>query len=516
MNTNSRITNSVKNISFGVLTQVVQMILGFVSRTIFIHYLAIEYLGVNGLFTSILTLLSLAELGITSAILYALYKPLAEKNQAQIAALIRFFKKIYLLIAAVVAGLGLLVLPFLRQIVDNPPQQLSDDLHIIYLLFLFNTVASYFFYYKISLFHADQKSYVIAKRNIVVFIIQNSLQILSLILFQNFLLYLSIQLVCQLGGNLYLSQLVKKHYPFLTQYKNEEVEAAVKEKIFSNLKSTAIVKVGGLLVNNTSNIVLNYFSGLRAVGLLSNYSLLIGLASGLIMQVFAGLTGSIANVNVKETLAKKREVFFIVNFANFWIFGMATTLIILLINDFITVWIGDKFTLSRPVVCVLALNFYMVGMQNAVWTFKSTFGLFKEGRWFILGTAIINVILSFILGSYYGLFGILISMAIARAVTNAWYDPFVVFSKALELDPKHYFQKYLSYLALLVLVLSILFGLFYIIPVSGWLGLLFKLFLSLFVFNGVLFVFYRKSVEFKYIQKVVINMMLTLKAKISK
>ncbi|HRE77339.1 MAG TPA: hypothetical protein PLL09_05885 [Flavobacterium sp.] len=516
MNNNSRISNSVKNISFGLLTQVVQMILGFVSRTIFIQYLAIEYLGVNGLFSSILTLLSLAELGITSAILYALFKPLADKNEAQIAALIRFFKKIYLIIAGVVAGLGLLVLPFLSQIVDNPPQQLAADLHLIYLLFLFNTVASYFFYYKISLFHADQKSYVIAKRNIVVFIIQNSLQILSLVVFQNFLLYLSIQLICQLGGNLYLSQLVKKYYPFLALYKNEEVETTVKAKIFSNLKSTAIVKVGGLLVNNTSNIVLNYFSGLKAVGLLSNYTLLIGLASGLIMQVFSGLTGSIANVNVKETIEKKREVFFIVNFANFWIFGMATTLIILLVNDFITVWIGNEYTLSLPVVGVLALNFYMVGMQNAVWTFKSTFGLFKEGRWFILGTAIINVILSFILGNYYGLFGILISMAIARAVTNAWYDPYVVFSKALELNPKLYFTKYISYIAVLLLVLVLLFGLFYLIPLSGWLGLVIKLFLSLLIFNGVLYVFYRKSIELHYILNVVTGMIVNLKAKIKK
>lgn len=516
MNNNSRISNSVKNISFGLLTQVVQMVLGFVSRTIFIQYLAIEYLGVNGLFTSILTLLSLAELGITSAILYALYKPLADKNEAQIAALIRFFKKIYLIIAAVVAGLGLLVLPFLTQIVNNPPQQLANDLQLIYLLFLFNTVASYFFYYKISLFHADQKSYVIAKRNIVVFVIQNSLQILSLVLFQNFLLYLSIQLVCQLGGNLYLSQLVKKHYPFLERYKKEEVEATVKAKIFSNLKSTAIVKVGGLVVNNTSNIVLNYFSGLKAVGLLSNYTLLIGLASGLILQIFSGLTGSIANVNVKESIEKKREVFFIVNFANFWIFGMAATVIILLINDFISVWIGNEFTLSVPVVCVLALNFYMVGMQNAVWTFKSTFGLFKEGRWFILGTAIINVILSFVLGSHFGLVGILIAMAIARALTNAWYDPFIVFSKALELKPKIYFIKYFAYLAVMLFVLALLFSFFHFISLTGWFGLVIKLFLSLFVFNGILFVFYRKSVEFQYIQKVVINMVLTLKAKFIK
>lgn len=499
MNNNSRIHNSVKNISFGLLTQVIQMVLGFVSRTIFIQYLAIEYLGVNGLFTSILTMLSLAELGISSAILYALYKPLAEKSEEKIAALVRFFKKVYLAIAGIVAFLGLCILPFLTQIVDHPPQQLADDLHIIYLLFLFNTVASYFFYYKISLFQADQKSYVISKRNIVIFITQNSLQILSLVLFQNFLLYLSIQLVCQLGGNLYLSQLVKKHYPFLSQYKNALVEQAVKDQIWTNLKSTALVKIGGLLVNNTSNIVLNYFSGLKSVGLLSNYTLLIGLASGLIMQVFANLTGSIAHVNVKETLEKKREIFTIVNFANFWVYGLASVCIILLVNDFITVWIGSAFTLSFPVVCVLALNFYMVGMQNAVWTFKGTFGLFKQGRWLVIGTALLNVVLSFLLGSYFGLFGILLSIAIARAVTNAWYDPYVVFRLALMQDAGEYFRKYLGYVLILGIILLVLSGIFYLLPLTGLVGLVFKLFLCLIVTNGVIYFIFRQSVEMKYL-----------------
>lgn len=516
MNNNSRISNSVKNISFGLLTQGIQMVLGFVSRTIFIQYLAIEYLGVNGLFTSILTMLSLAELGISSAILYALYKPLAEKSEEKIAALVRYFKKVYLVIAGIVAFLGICVLPFLNQIVDNPPKQLANDLHIIYLLFLFNTVASYFFYYKISLFQADQKSYVISKRNIVIFITQNSLQILSLVLFQNFLLYLSIQLVCQLGGNLYLSQLVKKHYPFLSQYKNAVVEKEVKDQIWVNLKSTALVKVGGLLVNNTSNIVLNYFSGLKSVGLLSNYTLLIGLASGLIMQVFANLTGSIANVNVKETLEKKREVFHIVNFANFWVYGLASIGFIVLVNDFITVWIGNQYTLSFDVVLILALNFYMVGMQNAVWTFKGTFGLFKQGRWLVIGTAIINLVLSFLLGSYFGLLGILLSIAIARAITNSWYDPYVVFTIALELNASDYFIKYLKYLLVLLLILAVLFGIFYLFPLNGLLGLLFKLFLCFVIPNVLIYLIFRKTNEMKYLVAVAKGMLLTIKQKIKR
>jgi O-antigen/teichoic acid export membrane protein len=234
------------------------------------------------------------------------------------------------------------------------------------------------------------------------------------------------------------------------------------------------------------------------------------------MQVFANLTGSIANVNVKETLEKKREVFHIVNFANFWVYGLASIGFIVLVNDFITVWIGNQYTLSFDVVLILALNFYMVGMQNAVWTFKGTFGLFKQGRWLVIGTAIINLVLSFLLGSYFGLFGILLSIAIARAITNSWYDPYVVFTIALELNASDYFIKYLKYLLVLLLILAVLFGIFYLFPLNGLLGLLFKLFLCFVIPNVLIYLIFRKTNEMKYLVAVAKGMLLTIKQKIKR
>jgi len=172
--------------------------------------------------------------------------------------------------------------------------------------------------------------------------------------------------------------LINKHYPFLKKYKHEKVDETIKKSIYSNVKSTALVKVGGLLVNSTDNLILNYFSGLAMVGLLSNYNLLIGLASGLIVQVFAGLTGSIANVNVTEDIEKRTSVFNAINFANFWVYGFFSVGIMVLMNDFITIWIGTKFILSFPIVLALTFNFYMYGMQSAVWTYKSTFGFLNR------------------------------------------------------------------------------------------------------------------------------------------
>ena len=505
MSTNSRISNSIKNISFGLLSQVIQMVLGFVTRTVFIKYLSVEYLGVNGLFTNILTLLSLTELGITSAVLYALYKPLADKDERKIAGLLNFFSKIYHTIAAIVAGIGLLLLFFLHDIVQNPSVAIARDLNIIYLLFLFNTVSSYFFYYKLSLFQADQKSYIVSKYNTLVFIIQNIVQIILLVVFKNFILYLIVQSFFQLSGNFVISLLINKHYPFLKHYKNEKVDETIKKSIYSNVKSTALVKVGGLMVNSTDNLILNYFSGLAMVGLLSNYNLLIGLASGLIVQVFAGLTGSIANVNITEDIEKRNSIFNAINFANFWVYGFFSVGILVLMNDFITIWIGTKFIMSFPIVLALTFNFYMYGMQSAVWTYKTTFGFFKQGQYLIILTAIINLVFSFILGRELGLLGILIATAVARLVTNAWYDPYVVFKLGLKKNPIEYLKKYLLYILVLTIAYFIISFPTRYLSFDVYVNFGIKIMLCLIVPNLCVFLFFKSSEEFRYLQTVIFS-----------
>ncbi len=509
MNNDSRLSNSIKNISFGLLAQVSQMILGFISRTIFIRYLAVEYLGVNGLFTNILSLLSLAELGIATAISFSIYKPLAEKDEKKLAGLIHFFSKIYTRIALIIAVLGLILVPFLDNIVDHSPKDIADNLTLIYLLFLFNTVSSYFMQYKLILFQADQKNYIISKNNIYVFLFQNIAQIIVLVLFRNFILYLIVQSVFQLLGNFIISSKVGKHYPFLKKYKEEKVDENTKKEIYNNVKSTSLVKVGGLLVNSTDNLILNYFSGLVMVGLLSNYNLLIGLASGLIMQVFSSITGSIANINAIESQEKKIETFHIINFANFWIYGLTSIAVIFLINDFIALWIGTKFMLPFSVVILLVVNFYMYGMQNAVWLFKVTFGIFKQGQYLVLLTALINLVLSFAFGFYYGLLGILIATAIARLVTNTWYDPYIVFTLGLKQNPVNYLKKYIKYLIVIAISLVVLFSINYYFPISGTVGLLWKMLLCITIPNVIIYFAYKNTAEFK-------NVLLLIKAVVAK
>ena len=290
----------------------------------------------------------------------------------------------------------------------------------------------------------------------------------------------------------------------MKKYKNEKIDGNSKKNIFSKVKSTALVKIGGLLVNSTDNLILNYFSGLVMVGLLSNYNLLIGLASGIIVQVFSSLTGSIANVNLTEDINKRTSIFYSINFANFWLYGFFSICILVLLNDFITIWIGTQFILSFPIVIALTINFYMYGMQNAVWTYKSTFGFFKQGQYLVILTAIFNLILSFVLGKELGLLGILIATALARLITNAWYDPYIVLKLGLMQSPITYLKKYIIYLLILSSVFLVIIFITKFLPFKFKLNFGIKIILCLFIPNILIFLFFKSSQEFRYFKSVLL------------
>jgi len=497
INTDSRTNNSLKNISSGLVSQIIYTILGFVSRTIFINYLAIEYLGINGLFSSILSVLSFAELGIGSAFVYSLYKPLAEKDEAGVASVLNLYRKAYTLIGVSVLVLGLGVLPFLDQIIPEKPTVITESIYLIYSIFLFNAASSYFFSYKVSLLNADQRNYITTLNYLAFYVLQNIIQIAVLILFKNFLYYLLVQLVCQFLSNVSISILVNKKYPFLAKYDKNTINQEVKKEVFSNAKATFVIKIGGILVNSTDNLIINYFSGLASIGLLSNYYMLMGIPASLISQIFSNVSASIANINALESKEKQYETFNLLNLANFWIYGVSAISFVILSNDFIILWIGNGYTLPLSVAIMIAINFFMVGLQSTIWTFKSTYGFFHQGKYFVIGTAILNLAFSFLLGHYWGLFGILLATALARLLTNFWYDPYIVFKLGLKINPLVYLKKLVNY----VLVISFAGLLTYYVAsfcnVNPLINLLIKLGLCLIIPNAIIFLLYKNTKSFK-------------------
>lgn len=502
----SRTANSIRNIMTGFMGQGIQLILGFVNRLVFIRCLNAEYLGVNGLFTNILSMLSLAELGIGTAIVYELYRPLAKKDEDKIASLVKFYKKAYCGIGFFIAIIGLCLIPFLNILIAEPPK-INENLVLIYCIFLFNTASSYFFSYKSSVLTADQKNYLVVGINYIVVFIQSILQIVILLATKNFILYL----ICQSGGtliyNIIISRVADIRYPSIRKKNIKPLEEKDRKDLFKNIKALVIIKIGGVLVNSTDNIIISSIKGLAATGLNSNYTLLTNTLNSILQQLFNGMTASVGNLNAIEKKEKKKSMFKVINFLNFWLFAWATIAFIILANDIVTICFGTRYLLNQNIVTISAINFYVVGMQNAVWTYKTTMGLFDYGKYLVAGTGIINIILSIVLGKQWGLFGILLATLISRMITNVWYDPYAVFKYGFKEKTVEYFGIYVKYVVVGIVTFFITKIISESLSRTLFITFIWKLMCCIVIPNTLFIIIFFKKEEMKYLKVKIKNIL---------
>lgn len=304
----SRTEHSIRNTTVALVTQIVSVVLSFVTRTIFIKKLNVDYLGINGLFSNILTMLSLAEMGVGTAIIYAMYKPLAEKNEKKISALMNLYERLYRIIGLVVAGIGLALVPFLNVFIRQRPA--IPYLEGVYLLYLSNTVLSYFFTFKRSIVIADQQGYLSNLNTTNFLILQNIAQIILLLVTGNYYLFLITQIVCTVMSNVVISRKVDRMYPYLKKYKNETLTKSDKQSIWKSVAGMMSSKLGAAVVNGTDNLLISAFVGVYSVGLYSNYKLIVNTVKTLFVQCVSSVTASVGNLNATESRQKSSEIFF--------------------------------------------------------------------------------------------------------------------------------------------------------------------------------------------------------------
>lgn len=497
MTKRTRTEYSILNIVTGLGGYAINTLLGLICRMVFTRTLSAEYLGINGLFTNILTMLSLAELGIGSAIVYALYKPLAENDTDKIAALVQFYGKCYKTIGAVVATIGIILMPFLNIIIIEQPA-IKENLYLIYAVYLFNTASTYLFSYKSSLISAAQQNYIVIGVNYLITIAQSFIQIIWLLSTHEYLGYLIIQSIGTLIYNVTISYIAKRKFPYIAKKNIKPLEKEERNGLIRNVRALIVWKISGLLVNSTDNIIITFFQGLNTVGLSSNYTLLSGTLNSLLNQVFNGITASVGNLNAIESNEKKLSIFHVLNLMNFWMFGWASIGIFVMSTDIVRLMFGENYVLPLNIPFVIALNFYMVGMQSAVWTFKNTMGLFRPGRYLLILTAAINLFFSICLGKIWGLFGILFATAISRACTNTWYDPYAVFKYGFKAKASLYFKKYVSYALILFITGAICYGICSFFTFSILLNVVLKFSTCCIIPNLFFLLCFHKSEEFQY------------------
>jgi len=472
---------------------------------IFVRYLPVEYLGLNGLFANIIAMLSLTELGIGSAITYSLYKPLADKDEEKIATLMGIYKKTYNIIGLVVATLGLLILPALTTIINNTPD-ISTNIYIIYLLFLLNAVMSYLVIYKQSLLSADQQEYVITIYRSVITILVNFIQIIFLIHTGRYLIFLILQILATILLNITLANIVDKKYPYLkTKAKKNQLNKEEIAKLARNVRAMIAHKIGGFIVNGTDNILLTSFASLAIVGLYSNYLLIINGLWIIYNIIFRSFSASVGNLGATAEKERLRSNFNTINLLGFWLFGFSAICLSILLPPFITIWLSEDFLLDSQVVYVIILNFYLRGMRLSVMTFRDTLGLFWYDRHKPILESIINLLFSIILGIHFGAVGVLLGTTISTLLTCFWIEPYVLYKYGFHSSVGSYFKKYLSYSLLCLMNLAIVRSIASLISLNGVIGFIILAVVTVCLTNAIFIVLFYRTQEFRYLFKNIIS-----------
>lgn len=501
----SRTSNSLRNIAYGFLTQFLTFILSFILRTVFIDYLGSDLLGVNGLYSNILTILSLAELGFATVMIYSLYKPLAENNYEKIAALVSYFRSVYNKVAIVILVLGLLVVPFLGFFIRSTLP--LSSLRIYYVLFLLNTVFSYVCIYKTTLINADQKQYLIKNWTLLFSIIKTVCQIAIIYFTGNYYIYLITEVIITLSTNLFLGRICDKYYPYINQHRSQ-LDKEERVVIMNNVKSMALYKFGVVAMNNTDNLLISKIVGTIWVGFYSNYTLFISAINTLINTFITAMFASLGNLNATADKQRQYEIFNLLLLICHWISAFFSIMFIVLLNDVITVWRGTEFLFDIKTVIVIVLNFYLSNIINPVWMYRETSGLFHKIKYVMLVSSIINIILSIILGLRYGIFGILLSTAISRLLTTVWYEPLVLYKSRFNRSPMEYYLKQVKFICITLLAfLACSFSICWIKDIS-LVNIIIKCFICGIVSNLIFFIMVYKSKEFNilketYLKKIV-------------
>lgn len=496
MKERSRTKNVTINSSVSLLCQVLNLLLNFLTRTIFIKVLGAEYLGVNGLFTNILTILSFAELGIGNAIVFNLYKPLAQNDNKKISSLMLLYKKAYTIIGLFVMGAGVLVTPFLEFIIKTKPN-ISENISLLYILFLLNTAVSYFFVYKKNIIIADQKNYITLIVTQVTTITKVILQTVFLLLTHNFVVYLVIQIVCTLAENFVCSALADRMYPYLKNSNPVPLSKTETKSIFADVKALAIYKFGSVILNGTDNILISMLLSVRDVGLASNYTLLMNSANSILGKIIDAFTASVGNLNTESNPKKQYDVFKKIMFISSWIYGFATAGMYLVSRDFIITWIGEDYLLGTVVVFAMCFDFYVKGVQAAPYMYRTTLGLFVQGKWAAIVAAITNLVLSVVLCKFIGLAGIFIATPIARLVSTGFVDPYLVYKRTFKRNVLEYFGMYIGYLCLFIVLTGLSNFAIGFVTLSGWGGVIVKAAVVTIIFNILMVIIFFRTQMFK-------------------
>ncbi len=493
----SRFLNYSRNMVFALLTQFVTIALNLIGRRVFVQQLDIEYLGLGGLFTNILSILSLAELGIGHAIIYSMYKPIAISDNEKIKSLMKLYKKVYVSVGILMLAIGAIIAPGVESLIKDAPD--IEGLSLIFMLFVVQSASTYFFSYKTNFLLAMQKNYILQIFDIINSVAMLSLQIISLILFKNYYIYLILSIVCPLIKNMLATIYVNRRYPFLRE-KAQSLEKQEVKKISKNVFALFLYKISSTLSATIDTILVSKFLGIIEVAIYYNYHFILAFSDKLFITVLGTITPSLGNFMAVSETEKKQKLFATMQMIYYWIGTYLAVGLILLFNPLIEIWLGKEFLFPHYIVIALVVSATLTNFQRPCALLRDSNGLFWHGKLRPLAMTIINIVSSIIFVKLFGTVGVVLGTILAKVSTYVWYDPYIAYKYVLKEGLTKYFIKYAFHWVFLAFNTALCYLVLKFIPVGGIAGFLIGSLVITVIVNGSFILLNYKKEEFEYIK----------------
>lgn len=510
-----RTDNSIKNIIASTMTSMITILIGLFAQKIFVTTMGIEYLGINGLFTGIISMLGIAELGLGSAIIYHLYKPMDDRNEPRIKSLIQYYKKGYRLIAIIVATVGILIMPFLNIIVGKV--SISLDIHVVFILFLIDVVCSYLLAYKQSILYADQQNRKINNVHAGYMVIMNGLQITALLLTGNYYLFLVVRIIMRIIENSVIATIVNKRYPFLNVGETAKIDKDTRADISKKIKALLAHKIGSFVVLGSDSIIISIFFGIKMVGLYTNYYLVIVALVNIISQLFTSITASVGNLLIDHNAKKSYDIYNKVHFANFWLASIAAIGFIVAADSFITLWLGNKYLLPFGVLLALGINLFLQLTRSATNSFKEAAGIFHEDRFVPIAESVVNIVSAVIFLHFFGLAGVFMGTICSNLVLHLFSYPKYVYTRLFERSYRYYYLEFIRYVVVAAIAGIITFSIARMAPINNIvLKFIFDVVLSIVLPSLFFGLLYRRTEAFIYYKNLLSNLFSKMKSRLGR
>lgn len=439
----SRLSKSIKNLQVAWIGQFSNILAKFIMRRFFVRYISGEYLGLDAFFSNIIGLMNLADLGLGTAICYALYKPLAENDEDRVLGVMQLLAKVYKAIALILCGIGLVFMPMLTKIA--PEAANVPYVHLLFGFYLANTCVSYLFTYKGVMASADQKNYINLRNHYIFTVSLNFVQIFIIYFTKNFVAFAAVQSIFTFAEGISLSWIMNRNYPILRRKEQIKLPENVTKKIWSDVRKIVVGRIGNTIISSTDNLILSNVVGLSTTGAYSNYVLVKGSLQAIVYQFQSAVSASIGNIAANGEREKEVECFWLLNFITVTLYSVTGICMFNLMQPFIAYWLDGTYVMDYGVLFCITAIYCLGGTRDLFAIFSRAHGVFDLEAKKTMLEAVTNLLISIVLAVKFDIVGVLLGTIISSLFVGLPLELINVGRALPEISKRRFFRELIFY-----------------------------------------------------------------------